>query len=458
MPVRKSKPQYDQRFFAPRDRMREQEAVFSHLDSIAAELAEFYGFEKISTSVMDEAKPYTLLMKQKLFEERTPIIWNPQAVSSSAGRRNASDGPLMLRPSGTLTLLRSYVTKKMNDLPHPLKFSFAGESFFLHGIADRRTSGRMASIDERGLMMIGEDTAIAEAEIIHVIWRTLEKIGVPVYSLQLTLNAIGCAQCRGHFRSSFLAYFRTRGQRLCRNCRRDLKRFPTRILSCEEEKCKMVMHGAPQILDFLCETCKKHLRGVLEFLDEAGVPYFLDSRLFREGSWFHQFVFEITFRPGIAQDDIAASQPETMMLAEGGRVSYAGELIVGRRIDAVSGVIMLHALEQTCREQKILLVPPARERVFLAQLGDLAKRKSLGLMEMLRLGSIGVTESLGRDSMKSQLKVAERVGAKIALILGQKEALDDTVIVRDVDSGMQETVSQEKLVEFLKRRMKDNGQ
>ncbi|MBI3442467.1 MAG: hypothetical protein HY007_01765 [Candidatus Sungbacteria bacterium] len=436
MLTRKPRQHHDEKFFVPRGRLPERDAAAEYLDSVAAGLAKFYGFEKAATSVIDDAQPLAALAKAKLLEERMPVTWKMRTGEE-----------LALRVSGALAILRSYVNLKMNDLPHPLKFSFEGESFFLGGSFDRQNNGRIESVEERGLMMIGEETTIAEAEIIHVIWKTFADIGIPSRALQLSVNAIGCAQCRGHFRSSFLAYFRTRGQRLCRNCRRDLKRFPTRVLLCGEDKCRMLVHGAPQVLDFLCETCKKHLRGVLEFLDEAGVPYFLDSRLFREGSWFSQLVFEVVFRPELS------TAAESVLLAEGGRVSHAGELIVGRRIDAVSGVIILDALERVCTEQHIRLDLRAVQKVFLAQLGDLAKRKSLGLMEMLRQGGIGVMESLGRDSMKSQLKVAERVQAEIALILGQKEALNNTVIVRDVSSGMQETVPQEKLVEFLKRRI-----
>lgn len=453
MSVRKSKQQHDEKFFTPHDRLPQREAVVMYLDTAAAGVAEFYGFEKVGTSPVDEAKYLTPLIKAKLLEERMPLTWNPPTGAGYAG-------PFALRLSGTLSILRSYTALKMNDLPHPLKFSFEGESFFIQGSWDRQQGGHIESIEERGLMMIGEETAIAEAEVIHVIWKTLADLGIQSHALQLTVNAIGCTQCRGHFRSSFLAYFRTRGQRMCRNCRRDLKRLPTRVLLCEEEKCKMLMHGAPQVLDFLCETCKKHLRGVLEFLDEADIPYFLDSKLFREGSWFYQFVFEISFRPEVlassglpTEGESAGNAGESILLAEGGRVSHAGELMVGRRIDAVAGIIMRDVLEEICRRGYIKPELPVPQKVFLAQLGDLAKRKSLDLMEMLRQGGIGVVESLGRDSMKSQLKVAERVQAEIALILGQKEALDNTVIVRDVSSGMQETVPQEKLIEFLKRRM-----
>ena len=92
--------------------------------------------------------------------------------------------------------------------------------------------------------------------------------------------------------------------------------------------------------------------------------------------------------------------------------------------------------------------------VFFAHLSDAAKKKSLPLLEELRQGGVSVEESLGKDSIRSQLKIAERVSAKIALILGQKEALDSTIIVREMESGIQETISQEKLIEFLKRKLK----
>ena len=221
----------------------------------------------------------------------------------------------------------------------------------------------------------------------------------------------------------------------------------------------MLTRQAPQILDFLCESCKKHLRGVLEFLEEVGIPYFLDARLFREGSWFQQFICEVSRsgRMSLPSGGDAGEErtgEEKILIAEAGRISRAGELMVDRRLDAVAGTIFLDTVARVLADEKIGVAIPAEEKVFLAQLGEFAKRKSLVLMEVLREGGIGVVESLGRDAMKSQLKVAERIGAKIALILGQKEALDGTVIVREVDSGMQEIVPQEKLIDFLKKRMR----
>lgn len=95
-----------------------------------------------------------------------------------------------------------------------------------------------------------------------------------------------------------------------------------------------------------------------------------------------------------------------------------------------------------------------KAEIFLAQLGYLAKRKSLKLIEEFRKAKILIGESLGRDSLRAQLKMADRMGAKYTLILGQKEALEGTIIIRDMASGRQETIKIEKLVGEMKKRLK----
>jgi histidyl-tRNA synthetase len=120
----------------------------------------------------------------------------------------------------------------------------------------------------------------------------------------------------------------------------------------------------------------------------------------------------------------------------------------------VAGSLFFRDIERFVSHKRVGGGEGRKQKIFLVQLGELAKRKSLGLLETLRVGGVEVRESLGRDSIKSQLKVAERVGARIALILGQKEALDGTIIVREVQSGIQETIPQDKLVEVLKAKLK----
>ncbi len=475
MPKIKSSPN---EYLAEFDRMPQEERQIGRIRKSLEALAEFYGFEKISTSIVENYRVFLPLLRAGVLGENLPVFGKTKVGAE-----------IFLRPAGVLGVLRSYMSQKMNDLPHPLRFSFEGERYSL---ASHGHGSKIYSRPEWGIMMIGEEGPIAEAEIIQVIWKAIHESGLDLGELALRVNATGCSVCRSSFRSSLNSYFRTRSGRMCKNCRRLSKRNPTKILLCEEEKCKVLFSHAPQVLDFLCEACKKHLRGFLEFLDEVGIAYFLDPKLFKDGSWFNTLIFEAVVRPKAAapvEGEVIASTPQFIpppsriphglaagtegnlqsfprgaephekaggfILAEGGRVSHAAEIMVGRRLDVASAsfffdtwVLMLASARNLVGKEE------ERPKVFLTQLGELAKRKSLVLLETLRKGGVGVRESLGRDSIKSQLTVAGRVGAEIALILGQKEALDNTIIVREVSSGIQETIPQDKLIEFLKKKLK----
>ena len=430
------------------DRMPGTEFQFAHMREKFLSLARFYGFERMVSSFIEDPAPYVLAVKNGLFEERTPLMCH-----------TASGGEMMARPNVVLPILRAYVSEKMNDLPHPLKFSAGGESIFLHG-----PSKEFRSVEEEGLVIIGEEGPIAEAEIIQVIAKTIEELGIEMSRCQLAVNATGCTSCRVHYRAALGTYYRSRQAKLCKHCKRHFKRTPTKMLLCREEKCAQLAAHAPQVLDYLCEECKKHLCGFLEFLDEMRVPYFLDTKLFREGSWFYQIIFEFTVQPhantetsGEHEERVGLTHGGMMQgvtVAEGGRMSRLGEFIVGRRLDVAAGFFSLANFLAILADAGIPAAIPSRPRVFLAQLGELAKRKSIKLLEILRKGEIDTRESLGRDALKSQLKVAELIGAEIALVLGQKEALDETIIVRDVASGMQETIAQDKLIEFFRKKMK----
>lgn len=447
MPKAKSKRDA---FVALGDRLPPAERMFEKFRKVFNECAAFYGFEKIGTSVLDDPRPYLPLVKSGLFAERTPL-WC----------RTKDNVEVFVRPAGVFSVLRAYLFHKMEALAHPLKFVFAGESFFLSEGGESRVVKR----DEAGFVVIGEEGPIAEAEILQAIWKALEELKIG--NLELRVNAPGCATCRTSYRQSLSAYFRNRVTRLCKRCKRHLKHRPTRLLACEEEKCRLASSHAPHVLDFLCETCKKHLRGFLEFLDEVHIPYFLDPAFFRDELWFQTILFECAWsrrespplNNSARAESSEAPNPEgehpkaRLTLAEGGRMSSAASLMAGRPLEVASGVLFFDALARATagREHRRESRKP---KVFLAQLGELGRRKSLALLETLRRGGIEVRESLGRDSIKSQLKLAERLAVDYALILGQKEALDNTIIVREIRSGIQETIPQERIVEFLKKKLK----
>jgi histidyl-tRNA synthetase len=242
------------------------------------------------------------------------------------------------------------------------------------------------------------------------------------------------------------SYFKSREAALCPDCRRRLRENPLRILDCKEEKCQPVKAQAPQILDHLCDGCHRHFREVLEFLDELELPYHLNPYLVRGLDYYTKTVFEII------EDSPEGKALGT--LVGGGRYDSLVKILGGKEAPAVGGAGGMERIIQLMRTKAVRFPKERKIEVFLAQLGNLAKRKSLKLIEDFREANILVGESLGRDSLKAQLKMGDRAGARFALILGQKEALEGTIIIRDMASGKQETVKLDKVVKEISKRLK----
>ena len=147
------------------------------------------------------------------------------------------------------------------------------------------------------------------------------------------------------------------------------------------------------------------------------------------------------------------AKPVRLEVGGGGRYDYLAELLAGKSLPAVGCALGLDRLSEAIKESGVL-IPEEKARVFLIQLGDVAKRKSLALVEEFRKADIKLVQALAKDSLRGQLRVADKLGVEYGIILGQKEALDGTVILRDMSSGIQETLPLPKLIERLKNKVR----
>ncbi|GAI05113.1 unnamed protein product, partial [marine sediment metagenome] len=275
-----------------------------------------------------------------------------------------------------------------------------------------------------------------DVQIIQIFYNILEKIRLK--KLIVEINSIGDNQCRPYYKKLLGSYFKSRAQSLCSNCKRRLRENPLRILDCKEEKCQRIKAQAPQMIDHLCDECHNHFKEVLEFLDEIELPYRLNPYLVRGLDYYTKTVFEIYYdvEEGRGQD----------ALVGGGRYDSLVKLLRGKDTPAVGAAAGVERIIQVMKSRDIKIPKAPETKVFLAQLGDLAKRKSLKLFEDFRKAKIPISESFGRDSLKAQLNRANRLGIKYTLILGQKEALEGTIIIRDMATGKQEIVKMDKVV------------
>jgi histidyl-tRNA synthetase len=224
-----------------------------------------------------------------------------------------------------------------------------------------------------------------------------------------------------------------------------MKENVLRVLDCKEEKCQPIKVDAPQVLDHLCDECHAHFKEVLEFLDEAEIPYNLNHALVRGLDYYTKTVFEIF--------SSAKEGGMSLALGGGGRYDKLVKIFGGKDTPAVGGAFGIERIVNLMKQEE---GEEEKEsvQIFLAQLGDLAKRKSLKLLEDFRKTKVKIAESFGRDSLKAQLNRADKLGAKYTLILGQKEALEGVIIVRDMNSGKQKVVKMDQVVKEIKKSLR----
>lgn len=417
-------------FQAPRgmhDILPEDMRVFEVIRRQLTEIATAYGFEGIELPIVEETELFTKGVG------RSSDVVQKQMYSF----RTKGGDAFSLRPEATAGIVRAYLEHGMYNLPHPIKLWCWGPMFRY----ERPQSGRYRQFHQFDMESIGEKNAVLDAQIIQFFWVALAELGIS--GVNVEINSLGCKTCRPAYRSALVSYFKPDARKLCPDCRRRLAENPLRIFECDKEKCKELVEKAPQIIDRLCEECHDHLKEVLEFLEELGIPYHLNNKLVRGLDYYTKTVFE--FWPDEAPG---------FSLGSGGRYDNLIEILGGRATPAVGFATGIERLMEEIKKRgglSKIAQPP--KQVFLVQLGEFSRRKSLKIFEQLRQAGIRTVESLGRNSIKSQLKVANRLDTSLALIFGQKEALDNTIIIRDMQSGIQETVPLAKLVRELERRL-----
>ncbi len=352
---------------------------------------------------------------------------------------------LALRPEFSAGLMRAYIENGMNSWPQPVKIYSYGPIFR----AERPQAGRYRQFCQFNVEVYGGSKSALDVQVIQLTWRILERLGLK--SLTVQINSIGCPECRPVYRQMLVDYYRPHINKLCADCKKRIKRNPLRLLDCKEEKCQRIALNAPQMFDNLCETCHDHFKLVLEMLDELDIPYNLNARLVRGLDYYRRTVFEIW--PEAKGGELAQSA-----LGGGGRYDGLAELLGGQPTPVVGVALGVERVADEMKKQNVKAPLAPAPRVFLAQLGERAKKQSFKIFEDLFAAGIDVMESLGRDSLKSQLKQAEKKTVLFTLILGQKEAVDGTMIVRDMATGVQEVVAQEQMIKYLRRRLLEKEQ
>lgn len=394
----------------------------------AEEISGAYGFQFVETPILEE----TALFVRTVGKDTDVVDKEMYAFEDRDGSK------ICLRPEATASTARMYVNHGLHSVPQPVKMWYFGP-MFRH---DRPQAGRYRQFHQFGCETYGVHNPVVDAELISVAYHYLKDFGIdPI----VRINSIGTPEDRDRYLVELVGYLRSKRSRLSELSKKRLNKNPLRILDSKDEGDKEVVEDAPQILDWLSDDSKQYFMGVLEYLDDLHIPYVLDFTLVRGLDYYTDTVFELF------TEDSTGSQSA---LCGGGRYNLLVETIGG---PATPGCGFSVGLERVLlalhanAEGSGLELKPERPAIFFAQLGAQARRRALTLIESLRKEGILLGHNLGKTSLKAQLDIANEHGATHTVILGQKELQDGTIIVRDMDSGIQEILDQNKLSLALKK-------
>lgn len=398
----------------------------------AEDLSKFYGFGKIDIPVIEFMDLY-----ERSTGKATDIVTKEMySLVDKSGDRMA------LRPEATPGLARAYIEHGLFNLPQPVKTFWFGP-LFRH---DRPQAGRTRQHTQINLDIFGEESPVADFILILIAYNFFRELQIPI---QVQVNSIGCPECRGGYLDELKGFYRERGKRskMCNDCRKRFDKNPLRLLDCKEKDCIEIREDAPQIVDFICDPCKNHFIRLLEYLDELDISYNLNPYLVRGLDYYTKTVFEFWPIDSEGQPDSSLS------LGGGGRYDQLLELMGGRPTPACGFGIGVERTVLKVKEADIPLKKDDKDVVFITQLGDQARMKAIKLFEELRKAGFNVKQAFTKDSLKAQLEEANKANAKLTVIMGQKEIINKTALLREMESGVQEVIDFKKIHSEINRRL-----
>ncbi|MEK7650372.1 MAG: histidine--tRNA ligase [Patescibacteria group bacterium] len=403
----------------------------------ASEIASYYGFRPISTPVLEHANLFI-----RSVGENTDIVEKEMYTLRTKGGDH-----LAMRPEFTAGVMRAYFENGLQSESQPVLLYTYG-SLFRH---EKPQRGRLRELHQFDVEVIGTAKPVADAMIIKLMLLMLEEVGLK--NLRLEINSLGDKECRHIYRRELVNYYRKHLKDVCSDCRERFKNNPLRLLDCKNPVCQPIKLSAPSPISSLCHDCQKHFQEVLEYLEMMGISYEINNTLVRGLDYYSRTVFEIiepaTAMAPASADGAPAAAPLT--IAAGGRYDYLARAIGNKKdIPAVGAAI---GIERLALSPNYVPLNPRlikKPKIFFIQLSFDAKLKSFGVIEILRKAKIPIAQSLSKDSLATQLGLAEKLQVPYTIILGQKEAVENTVIVRNMETRSQETVKMSELAEYLK--------
>lgn len=395
-----------------------------YIEKEIRDLCKRFGYQEIRTPVFEHTELF-----QRGIGEGTDVVDKEMYTFTDRGGRSVT-----LRPENTASAVRAYLQNKLYAEADLVKLFYIGSMFRY----DRPQAGRLREFHQFGIEALGESNPAVDAEVILLAIKLLEGLGLK--DLELSINSVGCPECRSQYRTMLQDFFRDKLGDLCEDCKSRFDRSPLRILDCKKDSDKPYMADAPKITDCLCEECSSHFEALKQHLAKAGVGFKHDPRLVRGLDYYTKTAFEIKYPPLGAQSAVAG----------GGRYDGLIEEMGGNHTPAVGFATGLERLLLALENQNLLPDKNRSVDAYVVALGEKAQAEAFKLVMDLRDAGLSAAIDYAGRSMKAQMKQANKLNAKYAVILGDDEIAEGAALIRSMADSSQEKVAFDAVIEKIK--------
>lgn len=397
---------------------------WQYIEKVIKDTAEIFAYSEIRTPIFEHTELF-----ERGVGETTDIVSKEMYTFQDKAKRS-----LTLRPEGTASCVRSLIEHSIYGGLMPVKWYYSGPMFRY----DRPQTGRYRQFHQFGVEAFGSNSPYLDAEVISLLVQILSNLGLEDYELHL--NSVGCPVCREKYREKLVEHIRPVKEQLCSDCQVRYEKNPLRVLDCKVESCHKAIEGYPSIYENLCDDCREHYSKVKESLENSGVRYIHDDNLVRGLDYYTNTAFEIHI-PGIgAQSAIGGGGRYNGLVKECGGPDVPGIGFALGMERLLLAVDMLNKQEQSDN----------RLDVFVAVLDEKYEQQGIKLLRHLRTNGIKADKDYNGRSTRAQMKYADKLGARIVILIGEDEVEKDYYTVRNMNSKEQLQVDQENLVPAVK--------
>src|SRR5215472_2732301 len=403
-----------------RDLLPPSTEVWNRVESIAREVFRAYNYHEIRTPILEE----TQLFARGVGAE-TDIVTKEMYTFT-----DRDDTSLTLRPENTASVIRAYIEHRLDQRPGVQKLYYIGPMFR----RERPQKGRYRQFFQIGAEAIGSESPLIDAEVIELVVEILGRVGLTGF--KLLINSVGDHNCRPQYVERLRGELKDKAARLCGDCQRRAETNPLRVLDCKVEDDQPIIDSLPSVLDSLCDACRAHFDAVKQYLTDRGIEYEIRPRMVRGLDYYMRTTFEVVHGSLGAQNSVlGGGRYDGLAESLGSKVAAPG---IGFSIGEDRLVMSVEG-EQTA----------APLDLFIAPMGEPALRHAAVLARDLRRDGFSV--ELGEGKLKRAMELANKLGARYTMIVGDDELAAGRFALKDMSTGEQQSLAPDEITARLRQ-------